>query len=166
MGPVVAGMEADRRGGGGWYGAFGRYGGMRGGEGVCWTFSLSGKGRTRTRTSWTGRGGLMGQRVTSPIVTIGSYLSADLRADARKSEAEGLYLGPRPVPAASRSRRSRPRAERRTRRGERNPTAHSGEREREARGGLPARLRDPQHRIWDADTQIEQYGRSSVQRST
>jgi hypothetical protein len=95
------------------------------------------------------------------IVTIGSYLSADLRADARKSEAEGLYLGPRPVPAASRSRRSR-RAERRTRRGERNPTAHSGEREREARGGLPARLRDPQHRIWDADTQIEQYGRSSV----
>jgi hypothetical protein len=58
MGPVVAGMEADRRGGGGWYGAFGRYGGMRGGEGVCWTFSLSGKGRTRTRTSWTGRGGL------------------------------------------------------------------------------------------------------------
>lgn len=58
-------------------------GGMKGGEGVCWTFSLSGKGRTRTGTSGTGRGGVMGQRVTSPIVTIGCSDRTSLRTYER-----------------------------------------------------------------------------------
>jgi hypothetical protein len=49
MGPVIDDMVADDGGGGQSCG--GLYGGMRGGEGVLWTFSLRGKGRTRTGTS-------------------------------------------------------------------------------------------------------------------
>lgn len=97
MGPVVAGMEADRRGGGGRYGAFGRHEGRRG---HLLDVLVEWEGENSDGDLWdrTWRSHVSAGHVAyRNDQMFGSYLSADLRAaDARKLLAEGLYLGPRP----------------------------------------------------------------------
>ena len=115
MGPVVAGMEADRRGGGGRYGAFGRHEGRRGrllDVLVEWEGENS-DGDLWDRT-WRSHGSA-GHVAYRNDQMFGSYLSADLRAaDARKLLAEGLYLGPRPGSRVAGAGCERRRAERTT----------------------------------------------------
>ena len=152
MGPVVAGMEADRRGGGGRYGAFGRHEGRRGrllDVLVEWEGENS-DGDLWDRT-WRSHGSA-GHVAYRNDRMFGSYLSADLRADARKLLAEGLYLGPRPgwrVPAASvggpNGQRSEPNGSRMdggpNHGPERQPNGHRSESEATTVAGS-ARLRD------------------------